>query len=191
MRAGGLQFVIDRPAMLGLANVGLPAIDRCDHRTARRAWLPLPATRNPRRGWPIPGSRHARRDSAFHRDPSGVEITSMGAWPGIFAIDFANDLLDFVMRVRKRFYDQANIFPALEFLAKSAHQNVGRLARKTGRDVQEVKRISTGPVDRFRRLAKECDRPRCRQLRWGPSRRSAPERHGHTRTSPSPGPARG
>ena len=33
-----------------------------------RAWLPLPATRTPRRGWPKPGSRHVRRDSASRRD---------------------------------------------------------------------------------------------------------------------------
>src|SRR5690242_4683114 len=73
----------------------------------------------------------------------------------MFAIDFTNDSLDFVMWVRKRFYDQPHIFPALKFLAKSPDQNVGRLARKAGRDVQKVKCISTSPADRLRRLGKD------------------------------------
>src|SRR5262249_4317460 len=149
-----LQFVMDRPAMLSPANVGLPAIHRCDHRTAdehgfryRQPESLAAAGRYEAAGMLVEPAHFAKIQwSGDHIDGSVARI---------FAIDFANDLLDPVMRVGKRFYDQSNIFPALEFLAKSAHQNVGRLARKTGRDVQEVKRISTSPVHRLRRLGND------------------------------------
>src|SRR5689334_19281912 len=87
-------------------------------------------------------------------DLSGVERRGDqldGGVPGIFAVHFAEDRLDIVMRVGKRLNNQANIFTAPELRAESAHQNVGGLAWKTGRNVQEVEGASPRQVDGLRR----------------------------------------